>query len=282
MNTLITYSLAGLIGLIVGSTLNVIISRLPVMVEATSGDEDDNNSGSHDVKFNLWMPRSRCKSCLNPILFRDLIPVLSWVLLKGRCRNCSVRISWRYPIVETLGCLFAILLVGHFEITVAMFCAGVCFALLIATSTIDVERGMLLDELTYPLLWCGLVTSIWFQHSNVFPSPSEAIVGVIAGYLSFWLINFLFRVVRKKDGLGHGDFKLLAAIGAWVGWHLLPVVVLIAITIGLVYGIVRVLQKEYSQEDGIPFGPFLAMGAIGTVIYRDELLFLLFRNPIMS
>lgn len=279
MNTLITYSLTGLIGLIVGSTLNVIISRLPVMVADTNGDEDDNNSGSRDVVFNLWIPRSRCESCLNPILLRDLIPVLSWVLLKGKCRHCSAQISWRYPVVETLGCLFAILLVGHFEITISMLCVGVCFALLITMSTIDVEHGVLLDELTYPLLWCGLVMSIWFQNSNAFPSPSEAIIGVIAGYLSFWLINFLFRVVRKKDGLGHGDFKLLAAIGAWVGWHLLPVVVLLAISIGLVYGIVRVLQKQYSEEAGIPFGPFLAAGAIGTVIYREELFFLLFRNP---
>lgn len=282
MNSVITYSVAGLIGLVIGSTLNVIISRLPVMVAATRNDEHDNKSGSLDVKFNLWVPRSRCESCLTPILYRDLIPVLSWVLLKGKCRDCSAEISWRYPIVETLGCMFAIILVGHFDITVSMLCAGVCFALLIALSTIDVERGVLLDELNYPLLWCGLLTSILFQYSNVFPAPGEAIIGVVSGYLSFWLINFLFRVVRKKDGLGQGDFKLLAAIGAWVGWHLLPVVVLIAISIGLVYGIVRVVQKRYSQEEGIPFGPFLAMGGICAVIYREELFLLLFPDPMMS
>ena len=282
MNSVITYSLAGLIGLVIGSTLNVIISRLPVMVAATENDEHEHNADSLDGKFNLWVPRSRCESCLTPILYRDLVPVLSWVLLKGKCRNCSAPISWRYPIVETLGCLFAILLVGHFDITVSMLCAGVCFALLIAMSTIDVERGVLLDELNYPLLWCGLCTSILFQNSNVFPAPSEAIIGVVAGYLSFWLINFLFRVVRKKDGLGQGDFKLLAAIGAWVGWHLLPVVVLIAISIGLVYGIVRLVQKQYSHEEGIPFGPFLAMGGICAVIYREELFLLLFPDPMLN
>lgn len=281
MNSLVTYSLAGLIGLVIGSFLNVLISRLPVILSTENSVEHDDDE-SLEVKFNLWVPRSRCESCLTPILYRDLIPVLSWVFLKGQCRNCSARISWRYPIIETLGCLFAILLVGHFDITVSTLCAAVCIALLITLSTIDVECGMLPDELNYSLLWGGLLTSVWFQHSNVFPSPGEAIFGVVAGYLSFWLINFLFRAVRKKDGLGQGDFKLLAAIGAWVGWHLLPVVVLIAITIGLLFGLVRVLQKQYSQDEGIPFGPFLAMGCISAVIYREEVFLLLFRSPILS
>lgn len=281
MNAYITYPLAGLIGLIVGSFLNVVISRLPVMVGSGVHTEDDEPETS-DFKFNLWVPRSRCESCLTPILYRDLIPVLSWLLLKGRCRNCAERISWRYPTVETLGCLFAILLVGHFEVTESTLCAAVCFALLIVLSTIDVERGLLLDELNYPLLWAGLLTSIWFQHSNVFPSPTEAIIGVVAGYLSFWSINFLFRTVRKKDGLGQGDFKLLAAIGAWVGWHLLPVVVLIAIAIGLLFGLVRIIQKQYSQDEGIPFGPFLAMGCIVAIVYREELFLLLFRSSSLN
>ena len=266
--------------MIVGSFLNVVISRLPVIVSARDTDEHDD---AHlDFKFDLWVPRSRCEHCLTPILYRDLIPVLSWVLLQGRCRNCSSRISWRYPIVETLGCLFAILLVGHFDITVSTLCAAVCVALLIALSVIDLERGVLPDELNYSLLWSGLLTSVMFQHSNVFPSPSAAIIGVIEGYLSFWLINFLFRLVRKKDGLGQGDFKLLAAIGAWVGWHLLYVVTIIAIAIGFLYGLLRVLQKQYSREEGIPFGPFLAMGCICAVIYREELFLLLFRNPILN
>lgn len=281
MNVYITFPLAGLIGLIIGSFLNVVISRLPVMVGSEFPVEEDESENT-DLKFNLWVPRSRCESCLTPILYRDLIPVLSWVLLKGTCRNCSTRISWRYPTVETLSCLFAILLVGHFEVTVSTLCAAVCFALLIALSTIDVERGLLLDELNYPLLWTGLLASIWFQHSNVFPSPTEAIIGVVTGYLSFWLINFLFRTVRKKDGLGQGDFKLLAAIGAWVGWHLLPVVVLIAIAIGLLFGLVRIIQKQYSQDEGIPFGPFLAMGCIVAIVYRDDLFLLLFRSSSLS
>ena len=281
MNIYIVYPIAGLVGLIVGSFLNVVISRLPVMVGSEFPAEEDESENT-DLKFNLWVPRSRCESCLTPILYRDLIPVLSWVLLKGKCRNCSTRISWRYPTVEILSCLFAILLVGHFEVTVSTLCAAVCFALLIALSTIDVERGLLLDELNYPLLWTGLLTSIWFQTSDVFPSPTEAIIGVVAGYLSFWLINFLFRTVRKKDGLGQGDFKLLAAIGAWVGWHLLPVVVLIAIAIGILFGLVRIIQKQYSQDEGIPFGPFLAMGCIVAIVYREELFLLLFRSSSLN
>ena len=268
--------------MIVGSFLNVVISRLPLIVGEGIKNEQHTDIQETRTKFSLWAPRSRCEQCLTPILYRDLIPVLSWVLLHGKCRNCSARISWRYPIVEILGCLLAILLVGHFGISVSMVCTTICVALLIALSTIDIEQGMLPDELNYPLLWGGLLTSIVFQYSNVFPSPIEAIIGVVAGYLSFWTINFLFRTVRKRDGLGHGDFKLLAAIGAWVGWHLLPVVVLIAIAIGLIYGLVQVVQKQYSPDEGIPFGPFLAMGCIGTVIYREELFLLLFRHAMFG
>ena len=279
MTNLYIYTLAGLIGLVIGSFLNVVISRLPVIVSTGNTDEQDDDE-TRDIRFNLWMPRSRCESCLTPIRYRDLIPVLSWVLLKGRCRNCSERISWRYPIVETLGCLFAILLVGHFDTRVAMGCAAICVALLIALSAIDIEHGILPDELNYVLLWSGLLTSIYFQHSNVFPSPSEAIIGAIVGYLSFWLINFLFRIVRNKDGLGQGDFKLLAAIGAWVGWHLLSIVVLIALVIGFIYGIVRILQKRYSKDEGIPFGPSLCMGCVCVVIYRQEFFNLVFLSSL--
>ncbi|MXZ55734.1 MAG: prepilin peptidase [Gammaproteobacteria bacterium] len=277
MTNLYIYSLAGLIGLVIGSFLNVVISRLPVIVNARNNDKQEEDE-TRDVRFNLWVPRSRCDSCLTPIRYRDLIPVLSWVLLKGRCRNCSARISWRYPIVETLGCLFAILLVGHFAVTDALGCAAICMALLIALSAIDIEHGILPDELNYVLLWSGLLTSIYFEHSNVFPSPSEAIIGAIAGYLSFWLINFLFRIVRNRDGLGQGDFKLLAAIGAWVGWHLLSIVVLIALVLGFVYGLVRILQKRYSRDEGIPFGPSLCMGCVCVVIYRQELFNFVFER----
>ena len=278
MVNLVTYSSAGLIGLVIGSFLNVVISRLPVI--ASSGNSVEPEDETRDTRFNLWVPRSRCDSCLTPIRYRDLIPVLSWVLLKGRCRNCSTRISWRYPVVETLGCLFAILLVGHFDTTVAMWCAATCVALLIALSAIDIEHGILPDELNYVLLWSGLLTSIYFQHSNVFPSPGEAIIGAVAGYLSFWLINFLFRIVRNKDGLGQGDFKLLAAIGAWVGWHLLSIVVLIALVIGFVYGLVRIVQKSYSNDEGIPFGPSLCMGCVCVVIYRQEFFELVFQSSL--
>ena len=281
MNSLITYSFAGSIGLVIGSFLNVVISRLPVIVSTANNDEKEEDE-IRDVRFNLWIPRSRCESCLTPIRYRDLIPVLSWVLLKGKCRNCSARISWRYPVVETLGCLFAILLVGHFDITVALACAAVCVALLIALSVIDIENGILPDELNYVLLWSGLLTSILFQHSNVFPSPSAAIIGAIVGYVSFWSINFSFRIVRNKDGLGQGDFKLLAAIGAWVGWHLLSIVVLIALVIGFAYGLVRIVQKSYSKDDGIPFGPSLCMGCVCVVIYRQEFFMLVFQSSLLG
>ncbi|MCY3541531.1 MAG: A24 family peptidase [Gammaproteobacteria bacterium] len=281
MNNLYTYSLAGLIGLVIGSFLNVVISRLPVIVSAGDNEEQDDNE-TRDVRFDLWLPRSRCDSCLTPIRYRDLIPVLSWVLLKGRCRDCSARISWRYPIVETLGCLFAILLVGHFDTRVATGCAAICVALLIALSAIDIEHGILPDELNYVLLWSGLLTSIYFQHSNVFPSPSEAIIGAIVGYVSFWLINYLFRIVRNKDGLGQGDFKLMAGIGAWVGWHLIFPVMIVATVIGVVYGLVRMLQKSYSKDVGIPFGPSLCMGCVCVVTYRQEFFYLVFDSSLLS
>lgn len=276
MSYTVIYLLAGLIGLVVGSFLNVVISRLPVITDLGHRDQFKHESNSQKP-FNLWIPRSRCESCEQAIAWYDLVPILSWLLLRGRCRHCQAEISWRYPLVETITCLFAILIVGtsggfnYWSLTLGIF-----MTLLLCQAVIDYERHILLDSLSYILLWLGLLSSILFASAQVLPRTEEAIFGALFGYLAFWLINFGFRACFKKDGMGAGDFKLFAAIGAWVGWVFLPFVVLIAIAFAFVYALSQVITKKYSAEQGIPFGPFLAGAGFVAVIFREKLtLFML-------
>ncbi len=272
----VIYTIAGLAGLVVGSFLNVVISRLPVIADRAHHDNSNHETNSRE-QFNLWVPRSRCESCKQAIAWYDLVPILSWLLLRGQCRNCQAEIPWRYPLVETFTCLFAILIVGtsggfnYWSLVLGLF-----MTLLLCQAVIDYEKHILLDSLSYMLLWLGLVSSIVFASAQVLPRTEEAIFGALFGYLSFWLINFGFRACFKKDGMGAGDFKLFAAIGAWVGWVFLPFVVLIAIAFAFVYAISQVITKKYSAEQGIPFGPFLAGAGFVAVIFREKLtLFML-------
>ncbi len=269
----IDFVIAGIAGLLVGSTLNVVISRLPVML---SLDHSEATAEESSRPFNLWVPRSRCESCLEPILYRDLIPVWSWLLLQGRCRSCSASISWRDPIVEVTSVLLALLLVGHFGMGWFTLWLSFCVAVLVCQAVIDLERGLLFDELNYSLLWAGLLCTVVFSDSLNLPTSKEAILGALSGYLSLWSINAIFKLLRKRDGMGNGDFKLFAALGAWVGWYLLPIVILISFVLGSIYGLVQIIRKKYATDQGIPFGPFLATGGIFVLFYRDELMRLMY------
>ena len=270
MSYTVIFVIAGIVGLILGSFLNVVISRLPIMLIRDYGN--DSATPSADEKFNLWIPRSRCEACQHPIANRDLIPIASWLILQGRCRHCEVEISWRYPCVEMLTCFLAVLVVGiSGGFNLWSLALALLTGLLLCQAIIDYERKVLVDELSYLILWIGLLSSVVFSASQLLPQTEDAVIGAVFGYLSFWLINHGFRAGFKKDGMGAGDFKLFAGIGAWVGWVFLPVVVLIAITFAFVYAFTQVIRRKYSRTEGIPFGPFLAVAGFIAVLFREEL-----------
>ena len=203
------------IGLCIGSFLNVCISRLP-------------------QEQSVVHPGSRCPNCGTSIRFYDNIPVVSWLLLRARCRSCGQPISWRYPLIEIVTAVLSAIVIVHFGATAEGAAALALTWALIAATGIDFDHQLLPDQITLPLLWLGLGLNLWL---GLFASLEDAVIGVIAGYLSLWLVFHLFRLLTGKEGMGYGDFKLLAALGAWMGWQVLPVVILLASFVGAVAGI---------------------------------------------
>ncbi|MEO8836682.1 MAG: A24 family peptidase [Caldimonas sp.] len=246
-----------LFGLCIGSFLNVVIHRLPLMLERSWKMESADLLGvAHDVApaLTLATPRSRCPSCGHEIAWYENIPVASWLWLRARCSSCKVRISARYPLVEiTTGVLFA--LVGwHFgPHPVALAWCGFC-AMLVALAGIDWDTTLLPDNLTFPLLWAGLVCAA-LGWTIALP---DAVWGAVAGYLSLWSVYWLFKLTTGKEGMGFGDFKLLAALGAWLGWKMILPILLGASIIGAIVGIVMKLSSALREGRYVPFGPFLA------------------------
>lgn len=271
--------LAGLFGLALGSLLNVFISRLPTMVDRKLRIEAFDLLSIEPPTFsplNLFFPRSHCPSCSTSIDVVNLIPIVSWLVLKGKCAACGARISIRYPTIEFATFLVVVLTVAMNGISLESAIVVLGISLLIALATIDIEHGTLPNELTYPLLFLGLVACVLLPSSRFLASVESAVFGAIGGYLSFWLINHGFRLVRGRDAMGEGDFKLHAAIGAWVGWQLLPYVVVIAFALGTIYGVTQLVRERYSSTEGIRFGPFLAIAAIATILLHDQLYDLIF------
>lgn len=269
-------------GLSVGSFLNVVVYRLPEMLKRDweaeakailKGEHQSNEDGSEDdtqaETFNLMVPRSRCPKCQAPISALQNIPVVSWLVLKGKCGNCANPISARYPVVELLtgiATLYVLALFGYSWLALA-----VCFFTwtLIALTLIDFDTQFLPDQMTLPLLWLGLTINLT---SIGFVTLSNAVVGAMIGYLSLWSIYWLFKLITGKEGMGYGDFKLLAAAGAWAGWQVLPGVVMIASVAGLIYAIATSIAGKREGGQPIAFGPFLAVGAWVSVLHRDMLL----------
>lgn len=244
------------LGLIIGSFLNVVVVRLPLMMQ------------SEKSSINLMFPRSFCLHCKTPIKIRDNIPVFSFLFLKGKCRACKHAFSWRYPLIEILSALLSVLTATHFGLTVSCVGALLFTWVLIALTFIDIETQLLPDNLTQPLLWLGIL----FNYFTVFCSLENSILGASLGYLSFWFISQLFYLIRKRESMGHGDFKLLAAIGAWLGWQALPLVVLIASSLGSIIGVWLLLRKKLGREEPLAFGPFLAIGAWISLIWHAKIL----------
>lgn len=262
---------AGLLGLLVGSFLNVVIVRLPRRMQAQwqqQAAEILNQTSSDEFLADapgIVTPRSHCPVCHHPIAWYDNIPVLSWLLLRGRCRHCGTAISLRYPVVELLTAILSVAVVMWFGASAQALSSLLLVWALIALTGIDLDHQLLPDQITLPLLWLGLLLSVF----GVFVTPTESILGAAAGYLSLWSIYHGYRLLTGKHGLGHGDFKLLAALGAWLGWMMLPLIILLASISGALMGGVWLLWRGHDRSQPIPFGPFLAAAGLLCLFFGE-------------
>ena len=263
-------SLAGLLGLLVGSFLNVVIYRLPRMMERewqAQCAELNAQPATENTPFNLMVPRSACPQCHRPISALENIPLLSYLFLRGRCAGCATPISLRYPIVEAVSGGLSAFAAWHFGFGLAGIAALFFIWALVALTFIDFDTQLLPDSITLPLLWLGLLLNL----NGAFTSLANAVVGAVAGYLVLWSVYWVFKLFTGKEGMGFGDFKLLAAIGAWLGWTLLPLVILLSSLVGAVVGIILIVATRHGRNIPIPFGPYLAGGGLIALFWGHSL-----------
>ncbi|MGH6624166.1 MAG: prepilin peptidase [Burkholderiaceae bacterium] len=261
-----------LFGLAIGSFLNVLIHRLPKMMDAdwrAQCAELDGRPAAEAPRFNLVVPNSHCPSCQAPLRIVDNVPLISWLMLRGKCARCGTSISARYPIVEALTAILSALVAWRFGFSWATAFALVLTWGLIALTFIDADTTLLPDDLTLPLLWLGLIANLL----GLFPEVGlrDAVIGAMAGYLSLWSIYWLFKLITGKEGMGYGDFKLLAALGAWMGWKALLPIVLLSSAVGAVVGVVLIVLARRGREIPIPFGPYLATAGFIVLITGQTL-----------
>ncbi|WP_370185375.1 A24 family peptidase [Alloalcanivorax sp.] len=265
-----------LFGLLVGSFLNVVIHRIPKMMEATWRQEARELLEQPPPKgeetppiFNLVTPGSHCPHCNHRIRWYENVPVVSWALLKGRCSGCKAAISKRYPIIELLTALVAGLCAWRFGYDPWLIFMLYGSFTLLALAVIDLDTTLLPDDLTYPLLWAGLLAAVL----GISPvSLSDAVIGAMAGYLALWSLYWVFKLLTGKEGMGYGDFKLLAALGAWLGWQYLPVVVLLSSVVGLVFAVSMMASGSVKRDQGIPFGPYLAIAGWIALLWGEAIV----------
>ena len=253
-------ALAAVVGLCVGSFLNVVIHRLPKMLERGWKEQCAELAGDSPVDapaYNLVVPRSQCPSCGHRIGALENIPVVSYLVLRGHCLACRAPISARYPIVELLAAVLTVVAIVRFGVTPTGLAACVFLWMLLALTLIDFDTQLLPDNLTLPLLWAGLLANV--LGAAPIASLRDAVIGAIAGYLTLWIIYWLFKLIRGKEGMGYGDFKLLAALGAWLGWQMLPLIVLLSSVVGAAIGISLVVFKGRDHQIPLAFGPYLAI-----------------------
>ncbi len=264
-------AIAVLLGLLVGSFLNVVIHRLPRMMQREWSEQcawAEGRAVPDMPAYNLVIPRSACPECQHPIAWYENIPLISWLALRGRCSDCGAPISKRYPLVELLtGLLFGFAAWRWGAGMQAVFIWGL-LASLIALTFIDLDTQLLPDNITLPLLWAGLLINL----NGVFCSLEEAVIGAVAGYLSLWLVYHLFKLLTGKEGMGFGDFKLLAALGAWLGWKMLLPIVLAASFAGAIVGIAMIVLAGRDRAQPMPFGPWLALGGMTALFWGDVIL----------
>jgi leader peptidase (prepilin peptidase)/N-methyltransferase len=262
---------AGVLGLLIGSFLNVVIHRLPKMMQRESDNyvaQESDRPLPHTDRYNLMVPRSACPHCGHRIGAIENIPVVSYLFLRGKCTECKAPISARYPIVEALSGALSAALIWHFGSGIAGLSTLLFAYLLIAMTFIDADTQLLPDDLTFPLLWIGLLINL----NGTFVPLNEAVVGAAAGYLSLWSIYWLFKLVTGKEGMGYGDFKLLAALGAWLGWKMLPVIILLSSLVGAIVGVSLILFARHGRNNPIPFGPYLAAAGMIALLYGNGLV----------
>lgn len=261
---------AAILGLVVGSFLNVVIYRLPVMLHRTWQGQCAELSGEEVVEgdpFNLAVPASTCPHCGHHIRAWENIPVISYLIQRGRCTACGGRISLRYPVVESFTALLTVIVAWHFGFG-WQACAGMALTwALIALAVIDLDHQLLPDDITLPFLWLGLLLSL----AGVFVDTTDALIGAVVGYLSLWSVYHVFRLLTGKEGMGYGDFKLLALLGAWLGWQMLPLIILLSSLVGAAVGITLILVRGHDRNIPIPFGPYLAAAGWLALLWGDEL-----------
>jgi len=259
-------AIAFAVALLVGSFLNVVIYRLPLMMEREWRAQCDELMAEPakdlpEGRFDLVAPRSRCPNCGQQITALQNIPVLSYVILGGKCAGCKAPIALRYPVIELLTAMLTGIVAWHFGFGWEAVAAIGLTWMLIAISVIDIDHQLIPDSMSLPLLWAGLAMSLFYPMEGaryLFVDPKTAIVGALAGYLSLWSIYHIFRLITGKEGMGYGDFKLLGALGAWLGWKMLPVIILMSAVVGAAVGILLIVTKRHERSVPIPFGPYLA------------------------
>ncbi|MBW3759745.1 prepilin peptidase [Aeromonas jandaei] len=266
------FSLIFLFSLMIGSFLNVVIHRLPIMLEREwqaeyrnyfSPDEEQ----ATEPRYNLMVPRSACPHCGHAITALENIPLLSWLWLKGRCSECQAPISARYPLVELLTALLSVAVAMVISPGWGTLAALLLTWVLVALTFIDLDKMLLPDQLTLPLLWGGLL----FNLIGGFAPLADAVIGAMAGYLVLWCLYWAFKLLTGKEGMGYGDFKLLAALGAWLGWQALPIILLLSSLVGAIIGISLIALRKHHQGNPIPFGPYLAIAGWIALLWGDTI-----------
>lgn len=289
------WMIAALGGLVVGSFLNVVIHRLPRMLERQwqldlqddlqidtredlrdisrddlrdgSPGDSQHGRGADPARYNLWTPRSHCPGCQARLAWHQLIPVLSWLVLKGRCAACHGPIALRYPLVELTAAVLAVAVAREFGFTAAGAGAILLVWTLLALALIDLDTQLLPDDLTLPLLWLGLAFNLWEVHAAL----PDAVLGAMLGYGVLWAVYWVYRGLTGREGMGYGDFKLLAALGAWLGWQALPALVVLAAGAGALVGGILIATGRLRREVPIPFGPYLAGAGVLVLFFRGLL-----------
>ena len=268
-------------GLLIGSFLNVVILRLPARLEYDWRCQCKEllGIGSTDdivppVPPDLMWSRSQCPRCGHSIKAYENIPLISYLFLKGRCSSCKARISIRYPTIEATTAILFLILALNFGPTLQTLTACTLTAILIVLTFIDIDHQLLPDDLTLVLLWIGLFASLF----NVFTDPVSSVVGAIAGYLSLWFVYQLFRLLTGREGMGYGDFKLLAALGAWLGWQMLPLVIFLSSLIGATIGLIMIAFKRQKSSQPMPFGPYIALAGWIALMWGDYIIDIYLRS----
>ena len=263
-------SVCAVLGLMVGSFLNVAIHRLPKMMELAWQQQCAELRGEQTAeapRYNLLVPRSACPHCNHAISARENIPVISYLLLHGKCKGCGARISPRYPVIEAISGLLSAYAAWHFGFGWAAAGALLLVWALLALTAIDFDTQLLPDDITLPLLWIGLLLNSF----GAFTDLHSAVLGAVFGYLSLWSVYWLFKLVTGKEGMGYGDFKLLAALGAWLGWQMLPLIILSSSFVGAAVGIALIVAAKHGRNIPIPFGPYLAGGGLIALFWGQTL-----------